>query len=427
MPEPEEKDKKPGLASVISKYFTRRTRKQGLKGSEPGKGAAPGGDAAQGPAAQPKPAAKNSARASAPAMKGAFRGFLKDKVPLEKPKPGEGLLGAPADASGSLPEWSTKKFKHTPDQEKERRAAGMLMNRFAAMHKKHPVRSLVIIALILIVIVFDVALLFGRFSATEWVAINYMPDSAIARHAQGRQSIFNPSIEFATPEEDRFVLGRSTEAFYGIWSMPPAPAGVQILSKEEAKKLALVKGIKDLAASGAQSYFERQGVGGAQGLDRTIVTKTTAAAKSAYEPVYDAGGPEAETGPKASHARLERGLAKKAESMNMIAEQGFADAARRDEGEEIPEGRNAEEMLSRLGDRNKGLVQAFAQKMGWTLNKHDGDPDMPKLPEDGLGKSWAAWQLLETLRLNNRSTNCGTCPPEQRINDGRAEYYGEKR
>ena len=96
-------------------------------------------------------------------------------------------------------------------------------------------------------------------------------------------------------------------------------------------------------------------------------------------------------------------------------------------GDPVPEGEVGEDVLAELQKMNPEKVSRFAQKHGWQLNKHDSDPEMPELPKNGLGKSWAAWQLLETMRLNDKASSCTTCAPETRINKGRAEFFGEKR
>jgi hypothetical protein len=348
-------------------------------------------------------------------MKGAFQS-QSEKVPPPKPKderPGSGI---------ALPQWSRKKFVRTAAQLQKAPVVGTQMDRVAALFNRHPHRSFSALALILLIIVLDVALLFGRFSLTEWVAVNFVPNSPMARLYKGSgESVFLTAAD-SLPGLGPLAVARSTEALYGIWEPSKAqPTEVKgILSGKESKELKM-KGLRDVTPSGVTSFFAQSKP--AENLGRTILLAKGPDAASPYGPAYDGSSAGA-----ANVIRMDKKLTKTGESFNrIIPESEFAGVAPEEEEEQAPEGDNAEDVMTALRDLNPDKVSRFAQRHGWTLNKHDSDPDMPKLPTNGLGKSWAAWQLLETMRLNDRASSCTTCSPETRINNGRAEFFGEKR
>ncbi|HAH05042.1 MAG TPA: hypothetical protein DCM05_00730 [Elusimicrobia bacterium] len=350
-------------------------------------------------------------------MKGAFQGIDKKAPPVKKDeKPGSGV---------ALPQWSKKKFIRAPEL-KDAPVAGTQMDRLAAWFHKHPYRSFSALALILLIIVLDVALLFGRFSAVEWVAVNFVPHSPMGRLFKGGgENVFLTASD-PLPGLGVLAVPRSTEALYGIWEpvkTSPLEGGEVkgILDKKEARELKL-KGLKDVTPSGVQSFMGQGKT--PENLSRTILLAKSPGAASPYGPAYDG----AQSSGAVNIARIDPKLAKKGESFNrIIPESEFAGVAPEEEEEQAPEGEVGEDVLAELQKMNPEKVSRFAQKHGWQLNKHDSDPEMPELPKNGLGKSWAAWQLLETMRLNDKASSCTTCAPETRINKGRAEFFGEKR
>ena len=401
MAESEEEGQRPKEPSFgASNFFKRRKRKKRHAGS--------------------KPAADASSHV--PARRKRKRG-LGTHVPHESARQ-EGPVERPAPAPApSLPGWDKKRFGAAAPAAEQAPAMSAQMNWLEGAFKKHPFRSLSALALILLLIVFDVALLFGRFSATEWVMINFVPNSPIARLGKDRrENTFAAAAR--TPEASQeAALARATATLYGLWNIPAQPASIKgILSTKETKELARVKGVRDMTLTSLSSFFEQPTP--AENLGRTILLAEGKTARSPYGPAYDA----AESSRPFQAAGLDRKSAHKGEAMNQIVpEKDFAGTAPADEYSEIPEGDTGEEVLDQLLAKNEGKVAAFIKQHGWKRHHHQPDPDMPKVPENGLGKSWATWQLLEALRLNNRATNCGTCSPENRLNKGRAEFFGEKR
>lgn len=361
---------------------------------------------------------------------------LRAKPPADPSRELQKVLLSPGAAPPEpMREWSMEAFDRTPDQLKHDLALSTQWEYLLSCLRDHPVRTLSTYAILLFIIVLDLATLIWRFDVAQYLAVTF----DLGGHKS--ESFFVEKRESSIPlgafaeldEGTKSAIIKTTTVPLGEWEAPPAMPSSQykgILSRDESESGKYAAGM-----SGLSAFLEAPADAGRMG--RTLIREKEDKRKSPYGPAYE---DRDVAPPEESKIKLNRAFARLMGASGQIAEgaeriQSDGDFRLASSGDPTtpsdPHGTDWQALIDEDLDDTElmnALTKAIEGAQWKTLHKAKPGEIRPTmgLAKGGLKESVSFRQLFITQEVTREAADSMTDPPENRINKGRATYFGER-